>query len=71
MPNAARTPNHDTMTGPKNRPTVAVPNRWTAKSMVSTTSDNGSTNSSICGSTTVKPSNADITETAGVITESP
>ena len=70
-PSAANVTNHTIMIGPKNRPTRAVPNRCTANRPASTSTANGRTRLSKLSFTTDRPSMADITEIAGVITLSP
>jgi hypothetical protein len=54
-------------TGPKNRPTLAVPVRCTAKSKTMITTVIGMINGSSSGCTTRNPSTAESTEMAGVI----
>ena len=70
-PRSASVANHRTMTGPKSRPTAAVPKRWTAKRTVRIVTETGRMNRAAPGATISTPSTADITEMAGVITESP
>jgi hypothetical protein len=70
-PSKASTANQSKVTGPKNRPTVAVPKRCAANSAVSTTSVNGTTQRCSAGAATSRPSTADSTEMAGVMTPSP
>ncbi len=70
-PRIANTTNHTVITGPKALPTRWVPCRWIANRPVRITTDTGRTNSSRAGLTTTRPSIADITEIAGVITLSP
>jgi hypothetical protein len=48
-----------------------VPKRCTANSAVSTSSVSGITQSCSCGAATSRPSTADSTEMAGVMTPSP
>ncbi len=57
--------------GPKTLPTRAVPVRWTANSATRIVSVSGMTHDVNCGETTSRPSTADSTEIAGVITLSP
>jgi hypothetical protein len=71
MPSTARTANHSTITGPKKRPTSWVPNRWTTNRPVMITAPRGTTRWSSPGAGTARPSIADITEMAGVMTLSP
>ena len=59
------------MMGPKNLPTAAVPNFCTENSPVRINSASGSTSESKLSFTTDRPSMADITEIAGVMTLSP
>jgi hypothetical protein len=70
-PRTARTTNHTAMTGPKAFPTASVPHRWTTNSTVRTTTETGSTSCLSEGLTTTRPSIADMTEIAGVMTLSP
>ena len=42
-PSSASTANHSKVTGPKSRPTAAVPKRWAQNSSVSTKSVMGTT----------------------------
>ncbi len=63
--------NHTIITGPKNRPTMAVPCRCTANRPMMITAVIGTTSSASLGSTTFRPSTADSTEIAGVIMLSP
>ena len=65
------TMNHTTMTGPKRRPTRAVPNRWAANSATMITAVMGMTSGSSSGRTTSSPSTDERTEIAGVIMLSP
>ena len=71
MPQAPITVNHTIITGPKSRPTLAVPNFWVAKRSTMITAVTGTTKRSKDGSTSSMPSTADSTETAGVIMPSP
>ena len=59
------------MTGPNSRPTRWVPHRWTANSTARIAAASGTTASARRGETTSRPSIADSTEIAGVITLSP
>src|SRR4029434_3181049 len=54
--------NHNAITGPKNRPTFAVPIRCTAKSAMMITTVIGMINGSSSGPTTRSPSTAESTE---------
>ena len=63
--------NQAIITGPKNRPTAAVPCRWTENSPTMITAVIGTMKSSKSGSMTLRPSTADSTEIAGVIMLSP
>ena len=63
--------NQSPITGPKTRPTVAVPNRWMANSVVRIARVIGTTKSSRPGAAISRPSTADSTEIAGVIIPSP
>ncbi len=65
------TANHSTMTGPKSRPTLCVPNRCARNSTVKMATPIGSTASWTPGDTTLMPSTAESTEMAGVMTLSP
>ena len=55
MPQAAMTVNHTIMTGPKRRPTRAVPNRWAANSATMITAVMGMTSGSSSGSDHLEP----------------
>ena len=70
-PQAPIAVNQAIITGPKNRPTTAVPCRWTRKSPTMITAVIGTTHASRPGSMTLSPSTADKTDIAGVIIESP
>ena len=70
-PKIPMTKNHTIITGPKNRPTVAVPCRCTRNRPVMMTAVSGTTSSARPGSTTLSPSTAESTEMAGVIMLSP
>jgi hypothetical protein len=70
-PSPASTRNHSTVTGPNQRPTLAVPKRCTMNSAVSTSSDSGTTQRCSAGAATSRPSTAPSTDTAGVMTPSP
>ena len=63
--------NQTIITGPKTRPTAAVPQRWTAKRGHRMTSANGTTSADRAGAATSRPSTAESTEMAGVMTLSP
>ena len=70
-PPIARAMNQTSVSGPKKRATFSVPrdcteNRTTRMAIVI-----GRTTASICGATSLRPSTADSTEMAGVITASP
>jgi hypothetical protein len=74
MPTTPRTPiavNQTIITGPKTRPTAAVPRRCTANSTTMITAVIGTTSAPSDGWTTLSPSTADSTEMAGVIMLSP
>ena len=71
MPSRARIANHSTMMGPNALPTVPVPKRCAENSTTMIATPSGTTRCSKLGLTTPMPSIADITEMAGVITESP
>lgn len=70
-PSTASTTNQVTVTGPNTLPTFAVPKRWVANSDTSTSTVIGTIQLCNCGATTSRPSTADSTEMAGVITPSP
>jgi hypothetical protein len=70
-PSTARIANQPTITGPNNRPTVAVPRLWTRNNATRITAAIGTTRCSSDGWTTSRPSTAESTEIAGVIIESP
>jgi hypothetical protein len=70
-PSSASTANHTTITGPKNLPTLAVPWRCTMNSTVSTSNVMGTTQRCSPGAATSRPSTAESTEMAGVMTPSP
>ena len=70
-PDAASTPNHNSMTGPNTLPTTPVPLRWTANSPIRMTIVIGITKRVMAGACTSSPSTADSTEIAGVIRLSP
>ena len=63
--------NHTAITGPNTRPTLPVPRHCTANSTTITTTLIGSTYCCSSGVETSRPSTADSTEIAGVITPSP
>ena len=71
MPSATSTMNHTSVMGPKNLSMPPVPKRCTANSPVMTTRVSGITQACRAGDTTCKPSTADSTDTAGVMTPSP
>ena len=70
-PSNPMTRNHTTMTGPNRRPMVAVPRRCTMKSPIRIASVSGTMKSSKAGATSFRPSMAESTEMAGVMTPSP
>ena len=70
-PHAPIAANQATITGPKNRPTTAVPTRCTANRHAMITAVSGTTHAASEGRTTFSPSTADSTEIAGVIMLSP
>src|SRR3954451_20831793 len=70
-PAAAIASSHTAVTGPNNLPTRPVPKRWAANSPVKITAATGSTTCPRLGAATLRPSTADNTLIAGVITESP
>ena len=70
-PSATSTQNHTRVIGPKNLPMPPVPKRCTANRPVSTSSVIGITQLCRLGAATSRPSTADSTEMAGVITPSP
>ena len=63
--------NHVSMIGPKTLPIFAVPLRCAMKSTVRITKATGTTKRSMLGKATSRPSTAESTEIAGVMTESP
>ncbi|MDT4846906.1 hypothetical protein FQZ97_809500 [compost metagenome] len=70
-PRPAMVTNHTTVIGPKNLPMPPVPRFCTANSANSTTSVIGTTYWRKAGEMTSRPSTADNTEMAGVMTPSP
>ena len=70
-PSAARVTNQTIMTGPKNLPTASVPFCWMKNSAVMTIAPMGTTYSVSPSCTVSRPSMADMTEIAGVMTLSP
>ena len=70
-PSTASTANHRTMIGPKNRPTRCVPKRWTPNRTAMMAAPTGTTRWDSSGVVTERPSTADMTEMAGVMTLSP
>ncbi len=70
-PSTPMTTNQTTMTGPNNRPMLAVPRRWIANKPIRTASVTGRTKSANAGVTSFNPSMAESTEIAGVMTPSP
>lgn len=71
MPHAPIARNHTAITGPKNRPTFAVPWRCTVNSATMITAVIGTIHSSRSAVMTLTPSIDDSTEMAGVIMLSP
>src|SRR5262249_61653068 len=71
IPVALMARNQTIITGPKTRPTAAVPRRWTANRITMITAVIGTTQLASDGWTTLSPSTADSTEMAGVIMLSP
>ena len=71
MPSMPIATNHTAMTGPKTRPTRPVPHHCTANSTTMTTTLIGRTYCCNSGVDTSRPSTADSTEIAGVMTPSP
>jgi hypothetical protein len=63
--------NQTSVIGPNSLPMPPVPKRCIANSPVSTTSVSGMTHSCSRGAATSRPSTADSTEIAGVMTPSP
>ena len=63
--------NHTSITGPKMPPMRAVPRRWTRKSSPRMTQVMGTTSGSAALVATLRPSTAESTEMAGVMTPSP
>ena len=70
-PSTAIATNHNTVIGPKNLPMPPVPRFCTKNRPNSTTSVIGTTYCLKAGETTSRPSTAESTEIAGVITPSP
>ena len=70
-PITARTANHSTMIGPNRAATLAVPRPCMAKSPTRMTIERGTTAFSKAGAMTLRPSTADMTESAGVMAASP
>ena len=70
-PSTASTANHRSVTGPKKRPMPAVPFFCTANRANRMTSVSGITPACSRGESTSRPSTADSTEIAGVMTPSP
>ena len=71
MPRIEIVANQTSVTGPKKRPMPPVPRFCTANRQNNTTSVSGITQSLKRGDTTSRPSMADSTEIAGVMTPSP
>ncbi len=63
--------NHSMVMGPNSLPTAAVPRDWRTNSATSTATAMGTTYGSKRSVATCRPSTADSTEIAGVITPSP
>src|SRR3546814_992752 len=70
-PSTASAVNHRIVTGPNTLPTFSVPKRWAMNTANSTITTIGTIQACSCGATTSRPSTADSTEIAGVITPSP
>ena len=70
-PSTASAPNHNSMTGPNSLPMLPVPWRWMKNNPVSTPMVIGMMKRSNAGVATLRPSTADSTEMAGVISASP
>ena len=70
-PSAAMATNHSSMMGPKNLPMPAVPCFCTKNRQNRITNVSGITYWAKAGETTSRPSTADSTEMAGVMTPSP
>ena len=71
IPSTPITTNQTTITGPNTRPTLRVPRHCIANSITITTTQIGSTYCCNSGAETSRPSTADSTDIAGVITPSP
>ena len=69
-PVTASDPNHRSMTGPKYRLTLCVPERWIRNSPSRIPQASGSTYCSSCAFSTCMPSTALSTEMAGVMAAS-
>ena len=70
-PSTASTTNQTTMTGPNSRPTRCVPKRCAENSTARMTMPIGRMAWARSGAATSRPSTADSTEIAGVMSESP
>ena len=70
-PRKAMTSSHTTVIGPNSLPTLPVPRLWMENSATMMTMVMGTTQRASCGVATDRPSTADSTEMAGVITASP
>ena len=70
-PSTAIVANQTIMMGPKSAPMLAVPRRWITKSPISTTRVMGRMYGLNVGVMISRPSTAESTEMAGVITPSP
>jgi hypothetical protein len=70
-PMTAMAANHTRMIGPKNAPTLPVPRLCMANRPIRIAMESGTTAFSKVGATTVRPSTADMTDSAGVMAASP
>ncbi len=70
-PSAASAANQTSITGPNSLPTTDVPLRWIRNSAAKITSVIGNTNGDSDGAAISRPSMAESTEMAGVMTASP
>ena len=70
-PSRPMTTNQTSMTGPNSLPMLAVPRRWIRNSPTRIAIVTGTVNCSKCGAMSFRPSIADSTEIAGVMTPSP
>jgi hypothetical protein len=71
VPSTARAANHSNVIGPNNLPMLPVPRRWMKNNPVSTPMVTGRMNFSNAGVMTLRPSTAESTEMAGVMSASP